>query len=221
MFRKACYIPKVQIIKSTISGPNVLLIGGVHGNEPAGSLALENHFNNDKLPLKGTVTLIPRANPCGLKNNIRWMPSLFDMDLNRSFNKRNKTIDFIKQFVKQADIVIDFHEGYDYHSRNPQSVGSTLSTSSEMDIAIPIVNLLNKNITDHNKKWVARNKKDPVGGTLREYCDSINKPYILVETTGQDNIQPLTLRINQCNTVISSIIHRFNNGYARKYGRHY
>lgn len=42
--------------------------------------------------------------------------------------------------------------------------------------------------------------------TLDYYCNSINKNYILIETSGQNNIQPLETRINQIMLVIDTIV---------------
>ena len=42
------------------------------------------------------------------------------------------------------------------------------------------------------------------------WANIIKKDYILVETTGQNNIQPLDIRIAQCKNVIDTIFKYFD-----------
>ena len=109
----------------------------------------------------------------------------------------------IENLVKKNDYVFDFHEGYDYHIRNSNSIGSTLSTKNQFDISNKIINNLNKIITDEDKKFVLLTNKSKIIGTLRDYCDNINKPYVLIETT---RIENLDTRIKKCKIIINTII---------------
>ena len=40
-------------------------------------------------------------------------------------------------------------------------------------------------------------------GTLRDYCDKINKPYILIETT---RIEDIKIRVKKCKIIIDTIV---------------
>ena len=40
---------------------------------------------------------------------------------------------------------------------------------------------------------------------------AIKSNYLLVETTGQNNIQPIEIRVNQCINVINTVLNYFNN----------
>jgi len=73
------------IIHSGHPGPTVMIVGGVHGNEPAGAEAAGNisHW-----PLKtGRLIVIPRANMPGLDANKRLIPGLGTnlSNLNRNY----------------------------------------------------------------------------------------------------------------------------------------
>ena len=73
-------------------GPTFIFFGGIHGNEPAGILALENVFNDLKkhpLPIKGQIYGI-RGNLPGLSAGKRFL----DHDLNRLWT--NTRIPIIK-----------------------------------------------------------------------------------------------------------------------------
>ena len=116
--------------------PRILFIGGVHGNEPAGSYALNKiieDYNNNKFKIKkGTLIILPNINKFGLLFNSRYNFSLKNRDINRNFLKNPKGFhaNFIRNYSKQADIVIDLHEGFSYNKIFPSSVGSTIIHNS-------------------------------------------------------------------------------------------
>jgi len=72
-------------VDSAVEGPTLLIIGGIHGNEPAGYRAAEQirHW-----PIvQGKLVVVPAANRLGLKANTRFLPGEPDerRDLNRNF----------------------------------------------------------------------------------------------------------------------------------------
>ncbi len=76
---------RYYVIDSNESGPVVMIVGGVHGNEPAGSRAAEQirHWEITK----GKLIVLPRANDPALKKESRLMPDLSKGlgNLNRNF----------------------------------------------------------------------------------------------------------------------------------------
>ena len=76
---------ELEVVKfsSTEQGCNLLITGGVHGNEPCGPTAIKriiNDFESGKIKLgQGSVTFIPECNPKALQQNVRFI----DVDLNR------------------------------------------------------------------------------------------------------------------------------------------
>ena len=109
----------------------------------------------------------------------------------------------VENLVQNSDIIIDIHEGWGYIGDKRNSIGSSISHTkgiNKMEIK-KVVDLLNLKIKEDNKKFeigTFSTKRH----SLREYCDKINKPYILFETTGQNNIQPLHVRLDQTYTFI-------------------
>ena len=81
-------------------------------------------------------------------------------------------------------------------------------TEKSLEIANIVVNNLNKIINiDYKKFKINHNKK--IKGTFRDYVDINKLNYILVETTGQGNVQPLNIRTEQCVNIITSVLENY------------
>ena len=215
-------------IDSGKPGPTLLFLGGVHGNEQSGAVYLqkfakdlqEGNINLDS----GKIIIIHTANKCGFERNSRYVPGVEYDDINRNFPKeknskkcRGPISTTILTEVEKADIVFDFHEGYDYHKLNKKSIGSTLTTVGckiSNDLSEYIVKNLNINIPEEHRKFsVISSNPDSdkyythfeIKGTLDYYCFINDKNYILVEITGQENKQEMSVRLNQIDIIINSI----------------
>lgn len=200
--------------KSRKKGPKILLIGGTHGNEPSGYLALlrlQNALKKNKLKLKsGEITIIHNVNPCGYYlDNRHYNIVGKDIDLNRMYGKNFPINTKIESIIDKYDIVIDFHEGWGFISDKQGSIGSSIQA-----INIPkhhydnILKIINSDIKINYKKWEL-NTRRIIANTLRDYCIRKKKKYILVETSGQNNIQAMSIRINQNLKVINYILTKY------------
>lgn len=189
-----------KVYDSEVKGPTILCIGGVHGDEPAGSVALNSYDFENKVKC-GKVIVAPSVNWCGLKSNNRYLPNF--IDINRYFNDGNYEL---KNLANKSDLVIDFHEGYEFHIVSPWSIGSTISSYSVPKMSELCINNINKNIEDENKKWVHIKNKEEIDGSFRDYCDSNNIKYMLIETTGKLNAQPLKIRVKQNFNILDTIL---------------
>lgn len=207
--------------KEKNNGPKITIIGSLHGNEPAGSVAINDiikNINNNNIKIKkGELVFYPFVNKYGYYLNIRNIPSLFNyVDLNRIwYNNKSSNfscIEKIKKDIENSDLVIDCHEGWGYHINNKKSMGSCLFTTHEHLIPLcnKIVNILNKDILD-NKKFISRGITTDLmnKSSLKAYCFNNNIPNILVETTGQNNIQPLYIRKNQYKIILLEIFKNY------------
>jgi predicted deacylase len=202
--------------------PRVLVVGTAHGNEPAGSEAL-NHllrlFKTKQITLKaGQLTVIPTMNKCGKTLGIRYQPhqvlSIFGAphsDLNRNFpatNGEQGACDVSKAVAQQIashDLVIDLHEGWGFHKLQPKSMGSAVYPTNlplSHQVAQSMIQAVNHSIPDEKKQFMIEQEQSPVKGSLRQFCEQSGVPYVLIETTGQNNIQPLTTRANQHLTMV-------------------
>ena len=148
-------------------GNTLLIIGSVHGNEPAGHYSLK--ILKKKLDKKeievtnGKLILIPNPNFCGIKYKNRHAPG--DKDINRGFptnltNKPNtennkKIVDYISK--TNPDIILDFHEAWSYYNMKEGSYGSTIiiNKNQNQNIVSNCVKKLNKTISNDYKKSLA------------------------------------------------------------------
>lgn len=107
-------------------GPNILITGGIHGNEINGveivRQLISNKFNR---PNKGMVICIPVVNVFGFLNQKRQFPD--GRDLNRVFPGSARgslasrfAYHIVKEIVPLVDYCIDFHTGGDGRFNVPQ-----------------------------------------------------------------------------------------------------
>jgi hypothetical protein len=198
---------KVRIYNSSNPGKTIMLVGGVHGNEPSGAHALTNLCNmlDSGVKLKrGKLIIVPVANEWGINHYERGNGQFLNSDVNRNFTESGPADDIsaaLAKLSKGADLVFDFHEGWGYHKINPESIGSTITSSADPKIqrlAQETVNLLNSSITDPGKKFTHRvNDACDITTTLGCQVQRSGGNYMLIETTGQNEIQSRAVRVNQ------------------------
>lgn len=211
------------VYDSGIPGPCVGILAGMHGNEPAAcyelnKLITSRWFSRVK---RGCVRIIPVANPNGLRWNTR---NNFLLDMNRQFSEDGPlTRDALSilYFFKPCDVIIDFHEGWGFHQISPESLGSTIMPNlpGAQTLSTRLVQDLNQSTmmqdiiaTNAKKAWVSLEptRSCEIPTTLSCYCQSLDKNHILVETTGQNNIQPLEIRQAQVRILIASLLQQMN-----------
>ena len=211
--------PKVYIFTPTDKSSNktIFILGSVHGNEPAGTKAcykLIEHFN--KNPPKDKVIIMPMPNLLGYYTNNRYQLKPFNSDINRNFSNEGKdrVSKIILKYVKEADLIIDLHEGYEYHIRYPKSMGSSVIPNKSKvanDTAHKMVQSVNGMITDKNKKFVLSNFYDKEDCYLKDslacYCNRNNKNFVSIETTGLNpNKQDIDVRVGQMVRMLEAVI---------------
>lgn len=197
--------------------PRILLLSGTHGNEPAGTgelrrIAAELRVADRAGRLRGTVTIVPAINAPGLAAGTR---TWYGIDLNRQYDTVDSTPVITRQILelcRQSDFVMDFHEGWDYHVRTPESIGSTITgTPDAAGLARNMVAALNGTIADADKKFkYVEEMYCDIKSTLACACHKLGVPYLLCETTGQRDVQPLALRQAQvrlvCNVLFDTVL---------------
>lgn len=166
------YAAELYIIDSGVPGPVVMIVGGVHGNEPAGFTAARKYI--DCNITRGTLLVLPKANKPAAQLDVRAIAS--DFDLNRSFPRSsvdqpdNALARAIWNVVKTYDVgwLMDMHEGYDYfNNKSTSSVGQSLiyyPDSSIRPIASRIVKKLNSGISGSYRDFHLG--KYPIEGSL-------------------------------------------------------
>ena len=212
------------VVDSGIDGPTVLMVGGMHGNEPAGSLAAEQirHW-----PIvKGKLVVVPRANVLALEANTRLIPGQPKEagNLNRNFPQseskeavapRGKLAMALWKFAgkMKPDWVIDLHEGFEfYRSHDPpegkkKSVGSSViyEGGKKMDpLAERLVEAANATVTDADKRF-SLIRGGPVDTGLAQACIQVlGAESLILETTYKE--QPPSLRTRQHRAMVNVLL---------------
>ena len=211
-YRTAYYIND-----SGVAGPVVMIIGGVHGNEPAGVAAAEQirHW-----PIKaGKLIVVPRANPAALAANVRRLPGHTGDagDLNRHFPGNGEADEadgdiapLLWDFVKshQPDWLIDLHEGFDFHISNDKSVGSSVihfDNEVATPLAVGMIDMVNADITDPGRRFVRLARGGPINGSLaRAAAHRLGAQAMILETTSRS--QPLSQRVRQHRLMVHRLL---------------
>lgn len=197
-------------------GPTVLIIGGMHGNEPAGAEAAE-HIRHWPIT-RGRLVVIPRANPPALIANTRYIPGKPKKtgNLNRNFpatnparDVRGPTAENLWEFITvlKPDWVLDLHEGYDWHAANPKSVGSSIIHINEpgtTSFVIAMVETVNADIEDENKHFQRVDRGPVDSGLARAAIVQLGARGMILETTWKE--QPLSVRARQHRQMVHTLL---------------
>lgn len=206
-----------HVVDSGRPGPTVLVVGGMHGNEPAGFRAAEQikHW-----PItRGTLVVLPRVNRLGLAAGKRWAPDhrndRLRRDLNRNFPTRDREKPLtplcraVWNFVgeHEPDWVFDLHEGFDFHRRNPKSVGSSvIAFPQHSEFAEILQQAVNEGV-EPDQRFVVLAKSGPVAGSLARACgEQLAANSFILETTFKE--QPVSLRTRQHRRMVATALVR-------------
>ncbi len=123
----------VYHIRGRESGSTMLIIGGIHGDEPGGYLAADLYA--DLSLRRGNLIVVPRANIQSIYRNTRGAGG----DLNRRFGgyddgQVDREIAVVLEgLISEADVLLNLHDGSGFYSpedegprRNPQLWGQSV-----------------------------------------------------------------------------------------------
>ncbi len=116
----------VYVLNGKEKGPVLMVVGGIHGDEPSGSKAVELYKNVSIK--KGTLILVPRANAYALSKNKRYIYR----DMNRLFgaNKykgyESLVVEKLKTLIQRSDMLINLHEGEGFFSADSKNYGQSI-----------------------------------------------------------------------------------------------
>ncbi len=119
---------KFYIKKGKLPGKRVLIIGGIHGNEPGGYKASDILLDTEID--RGVLAILPRSNPESIFTDLRG----YNGDMNRKFNHLSKKdsdyykIDAIKDFIAEfkPDVILSLHDGYGFFAKNHRDWGESI-----------------------------------------------------------------------------------------------
>ncbi|WP_163328451.1 M14/M99 family metallopeptidase [Desulfurobacterium thermolithotrophum] len=142
-------------------GGRILLIGGIHGNEP-GAYKCAEILRQVKVE-RGELFIAPRSNFISILANVRG----YNGDMNRKFAKLSKKdpdypyVLKLKRLIKEIkpDVVLSLHDGFGFHILNKRFWGQCIVIDEERyknfelgKIARTVSRLVNSKI--RNKRWL-------------------------------------------------------------------
>ncbi len=206
-----CNEPLIYTHTQNMDSISVLFIGGTHGNEQSGSIYLNNLINKlktEKTIVNYNLTIIPSVNKCGLMLNCRYVPYVIPYDINRNYKPygiNKKLISNYIDYINNADIIIDIHEGWGYAKENKGSLGAGIYGYFKNKSLIDdrFINKLIKNNKILDKFVSTKNNKQTIKNSLEDYCKTNGKDYVLIETSRKDSMD---VRLKQLDVIISSLI---------------
>ncbi|MDC0284252.1 BPL-N domain-containing protein [Mariniblastus sp.] len=204
-----------HIMETGVPGPTVLIVGGIHGNEPAGFRAADQirHW-----PIKrGKLIVIPQVNRLGVEANIRWSPDHRNdreaRDLNRNFGTlgqpepRTEHCRAVWGFIEseRPEWIFDLHEGFDFHRVNPKSVGSSvIAFPDQTKFAAKLQAAVNERIPQELQFDLLDRSGPVVGSLARAGREKLGANSFILETTFKD--QPISKRTRQHRMMVSTAL---------------
>jgi len=140
-------------ISSGQEGPTIMIMSGVHGNEPSGIEATKELIKNIQLS-KGELIIIPEVNKEACKLGLRSISSV--EDLNRIFpgNIKSQGINRLAGEIfeimqeKDIDFLLDLHESVKYYNQNSSHYGQTIILDNKTEILYAISNYLKEELNN-------------------------------------------------------------------------
>jgi len=221
LFLSTSLFSNIQLIKKENSDSNttLLVIGGIHGNEPGGYFAasiLATHYNI----LSKNLWIIPNLNKESIIHNKRGIHG----DMNRKFStikkgdKDKEIIDEIKQIIlsPKVSLVLNLHDGHGFYRKkhqgsifNPNAWGQTcvidqcnLKTNQQFgslnEIALEVKNNINKNLLQSHHSFDVKNTNtkyddEAMQLSLTYFAVTNNKPAFAIETS--KNLSTLSQKV--------------------------
>ena len=198
-------------------GATVMVVGGVHGNEPAGARAAGQirHW-----PIRrGRLIVVPRANVPALEAHKRNTPGEAKAtgDLNRNFpgsdgpdEARSMPAAALWAFVtrQRPDWLVDLHEGYGVRAAGSESVGSSIihhPAAETRRMAEAMLQAVNATIEEADRKF-ALLRPVAKGSLARAAAQRLGAKAMVLETTYKG--QPLALRTRQLRLMVHCLLRR-------------
>ena len=161
---------RLRVVHSGVPGPVVLVLGGVHGDEPGAWAAADQVAT--WMPTSGSLLVIPRANVVAIAQNVRTTTELGDLNRLYPGDPKSKSpmsrmaaaiVSAVREFKVQ--VVYDMHESWDFYAERSQNgnafLGQTVSGGTGEDALLnarALVVRANQRITVKRDRMVARSE---------------------------------------------------------------
>lgn len=203
------YSTAVIVRETAVPGPAVIVLGGVHGDEPAGSLAAAEIAA--AAVRRGTLIVIPRVNTLALDQGVRTLDTIGD--INRAYpGKAGGTpaeqiaaaiCALLERY--QVSMLIDLHEGRAFHRLDQTSVGQTIlfaANSRSALLAMEAAETINRQIGERHRQFSPA--AHPLPHSAAHYA--AERYGIAAFTLETAVVQPLADRIAQHVALVSCLL---------------
>lgn len=214
---------KVITYESPNPGPTLVFVGCIHGNEKSGHLAMADAIDRGITISRGRIVMVPAFNQIACNQNRRGLnrPSsaLHNVDFNRMFPVGKQPTYLIAREIwdlirSQPDLafVIDFHDGF------VGGLGNTLVRTRQSEanrVASRILSELNHIRPSNSVGTPWRQFPEPTANSLiRKVGRDLGVPGILVEISGRNPGDPLSLRKQYAWTVMRVLAYQYGIAIA-------
>ncbi len=223
------------------SDPTLLVIGGIHGNEPGGYFATAMLMQYYEIN-KGNLWIVPDLNRPSIQANRRGIHG----DMNRKFSviassdQDISAVDSIKNIItdKQVSLVLNLHDGHGFYRQNysstifnPNAWGQTcVIDQCDLDKDQPFGNLeniaqkvsvhLNETLLEKHHTFNVKNTKtkfddEAMQLSLTYFAVTHNKPAFAIETS--KNLSTLAEKVYYQLNAIESFMKIMGVEYQRNF----
>jgi len=196
------YETPIWIHGSGLPGKVLMVLGGVHGNEPGGWLAAQR-LQESLRPAAGAVLVLPRANRLAINDFVRTTEELGD--LNRLYpgdaaglpmaQMARQIFETLREF--RVGVLVDLHESWAFYKDRPQSgtafLGQTIASyPAEPGVSLgrAVVEAVNGRIQHEREELFFRDRSFGGGSSslgLPRYFNSLAA--LLVEMGQQQDLE--------------------------------
>jgi len=194
------------IKEGKLKGGKILIIGGIHGNEPGGYKASDILLDTEIK--KGSIAILPRSNP----ESIFTFKRGYNGDMNRKFTNLSKKdrdyykVNSIKNFIAdfKPDVILSLHDGYGYYAKHHNQWGESIVIDEAVYNNLPLLqtasfvsNYLKKqgfNIPIHNTRTAEKDSHHKEQRMSLTYyaLTHHNIPAFCIEGSKQSTLQRTT-----------------------------
>ena len=198
---------EVRVLDSGRAGLVALIVGGIHGDEPAGMAAARKLAA--LTPTRGKLVVLPVANRPAAESAVR--TPYYLQDLNRSFPGRKAGTDTERLAAAiiglvaryRPAVVLDLHEAGADTDPGGREIENTLILSEEgraAEMALTVLEALNPTRGDQPFSYLSG---APAGSLNREVSRRFGIPVITVETSRRD---PLPQRVDTQIDIVTRVL---------------
>ena len=236
-------IANVQLIKKENNDSNttLLVIGGIHGNEPGGYFAASILATHYKITSKN-LWIVPNLNKQSIQKDKRGIYG----DMNRKFSyikKDDKDLAIIKEIKKiilekKVSLVLNLHDGHGFYRKknqgaifNPNAWGQTcvidqcdLNQNQPFGnlntIALDVKKQMNKKLLKEHHSFDVRNtntkfEDEAMQLSLTYFAVTNNKPAFAIESS--KNLSSLSQKVFYQLLAIEEFMNIMHIGYSRDF----